>query len=247
MKNRFVVNSIKVLFTILVISFLTWAIQNNYFSQISDQPEKFFYLLRQHVQLVGLSSLLALLVAIPGGIFLTRPKFRKAEWIIVNLSNLGQTVPSLAVLALSIGFLGLGFIPAVFALFINSVLPILRNTIAGIDSIDPEIIDSAKGMGFKPHQILFQVELPNAAYSIMAGIRTAIVINIGTAALAFLIGGGGLGVWIITGIQMFDNSYLFSGAIPVTILAILVDFTLRIIEKVIIPEHLRRSVAETEN
>jgi osmoprotectant transport system permease protein len=139
-----------------------------------------------------------------------------------------------------ISVLGIGFKTAVFALFIYSILPIFRNTVAGIDSIDKNLIDAAKGMGMKPHQILFRIELPNSAYSILAGIRTAVVLNIGTAALAYVIGGGGLGVWIFTGIQLFDNGFLISGAIPVTLLAIFADYLLRKLENLIVPKGFRR-------
>ena len=159
-----------------------------------------------------------------------------------NTVNFGQTIPSLAVLALMISILGIGFNTAIFALFIYSLLPIYRNTVAGIDSIDENLIDAARGMGMKPHQILFRIELPNASYSILAGIRTAVVLNIGTAALAYVVGGGGLGVWIFTGIQLFDNGYLISGAIPVTILAILVDLLLRLIERLIVPKGTKQTL-----
>ncbi len=140
-----------------------------------------------------------------------------------------------------ISILGIGFKTAVFALFIYSLLPIYRNTVAGIDSIDEDLIDAAKGMGMKPSQILFRIELPNAAYSILAGIRTAVVLNIGTAALAYVVGGGGLGVWIFTGIQLFDNGYLISGAVPVTLMAIMADYILRGVEHIVVPKGTRRS------
>jgi len=197
-------------------------------------------LLRQHIVLVLVSSVLAILIAVPAGILITRPKFKKAEWAVSNIANLGQTIPSLAVLALMISVLGIGFQTAVFALFIYSILPIFRNTVAGLDSIDKNMIDAAKGMGMKPHQILFRIELPNSAYSILAGIRTAVVLNIGTAALAYVVGAGGLGVWIFTGINLFDNGFLISGAIPVTLLAILADYILRKIEYVVVPKGSRR-------
>ncbi|MGD7044516.1 ABC transporter permease [Jeotgalibacillus proteolyticus] len=223
----------------LVIAFLVWAIYNQYFSYIFSQSSTFFVLLRQHFVLVLVSSVLAILIAVPAGILITRPKFRKAEWLITNIVNFGQTIPSLAVLALMISVLGIGFNTAVFALFIYSILPIFRNTVAGLDTIDPNLIDAAKGMGMKPSQILFRIELPNAVYSILAGIRTAVVLNIGTAALAYVVGGGGLGVWIFTGIQLFDNGFLISGAIPVTIMAILADYLLRKLENVLVPKGAR--------
>ncbi|HEX6923593.1 MAG TPA: ABC transporter permease [Bacillales bacterium] len=240
-KKKAISNAIRYAIYLLVIVFFVWTFQQGYFNKIFDETDKFFVLLKQHLMLVGVSSLLAFIVALPAGILVTRPTFRKAEWLVSNLANLGQTIPSLAVLALMMGILGLGFKTAVFALFIYSVLPIFRNTVAGIDSVNENTIDAARGMGLKPHQILFRIELPNAAYSIMAGIRTAIVLNIGTAALAFLIGGGGLGVWIFTGISLFNNGILLSGAVPVTILAVLVDFLLRMLEYAVVPKGSRRS------
>ena len=227
---------------LLVILFFVWTFQQGYFNKIVNEPDTFFTLLEQHLVLVGVSSLFAIVVALPAGILVTRPRFRRLEWVVSNIANLGQTIPSLAVLALLLGVLGLGFKTAVFALFIYSVLPIFRNTVAGIDSINDDLIDAARGMGLKPYQVLFRIELPNAAYSIIAGIRTAIVLNIGTAALAYLIGGGGFGNWIFTGINLFDNGTLISGAVPVTLLAVLVDFLLRLLEYVVVPKGSRRAV-----
>lgn len=227
---------------LLVLLFFVWTIQQGYFNKIVNEPDTFFTLLQQHLVLVGVSSLFAIVVALPAGVLVTRPRFRRLEWVVSNIANLGQTIPSLAVLALLLGVLGLGFKTAVFALFIYSVLPIFRNTVAGIDSINDDLIDAARGMGLKPYQVLFRIELPNAAYSIIAGIRTAIVLNIGTAALAYLIGGGGFGNWIFTGINLFDNGTLISGAVPVTLLAVLVDFLLRLLEYVVVPKGSRRAV-----
>ncbi|PTX49350.1 osmoprotectant transport system permease protein [Melghirimyces profundicolus] len=240
-RKKFVSLMVRYGFYALVIYFFVWSFQKNYFSYLFKETETFVLLTRQHLELVAVSSLLAIAVALPSAVLVTRPRFRQTEWIFTNLANLGQTIPVLAVLALMISILGLGFKTAVFALFIYSVLPIFRNTVAGLNSIDDRLIDAAKGMGMKPHQILFRVELPNAAYSIMAGIRTAIVINVGTAAFAFLIGGGGLGVWIFTGIRLFDNSALLSGAVPVTLLAILADYLLRLLEYVVVPKGTRPS------
>lgn len=244
-KKKVISNVIRYGIYLLVLLFFVWTIQQGYFNKIVNEPDTFFTLLEQHLVLVGVSSLFAIVVALPAGVLVTRPRFRKLEWIVSNIANLGQTIPSLAVLALLLGILGLGYKTAVFALFIYSVLPIFRNTVAGIDSINDNLIDAAKGMGFKPYQVLFRVELPNAAYSIIAGIRTAIVLNIGTAALAYLIGGGGFGNWIFTGINLFDNGTLISGAVPVTLLALLADLMLRLLELVIVPKGARRTTAET--
>ncbi|MBU8908368.1 ABC transporter permease [Desertibacillus haloalkaliphilus] len=245
-RQQLLTNGIKITFAILIVIFFVWSLTAGNFQIIFDQPEQFFHLFIQHIQMVVVSSLLALLVAIPVGIFVTRPRFRKLEWLFLNTANLGQTIPSIAILAIVMTYLGIGFNSAVFALFAFSVLPILRNTVAGLNAVDPALIDAAKGMGFTPLQILRKVELPNAAYPIMAGIRTAIVMNIGTAALAYLVGGGGLGDLIFTGIVMQDHTYLLSGAVPVTILAILVDLLLRLFEKVVVSKGLRRA-ASTSN
>lgn len=238
-KKKLVSNVIRYSIYAVVIIFFVWLVRNHYLSNITEETGEFFALLKEHIQIVFVSSFLAVAVAVPAGILVTRPRFKKAEGVVSNIANLGQTIPSLAVLAIMMGVLGLGFKTAVFALFVYSVLPIFRNTVAGINSIDNSLIDAAKGMGFKPLQVLFRIELPNAAYSIIAGLRTAIVLNIGTAALAFLIGGGGFGVWIFTGISLFDNALLLSGALPVTLLAIFADYLLRLFEYIVVPKGTR--------
>jgi osmoprotectant transport system permease protein len=240
-KKRFFSNLFKWICITLVISFLGWAYYNGYFQLIVDYPDEFLVLLTQHLQLVGLSSLLAILISVPIGIFITREKFRRLEWVFLNLANIGQTVPSIAFLALIMLALGIGFYSAVIALFVYSILPILRNTVEGIKVIDPHLLDSAKGIGLTPNQILFRIEIPNALPIIMAGIRTAVVLNIGSTALAYLIGGGGLGDYIFTGIEMVDHTYLLSGAVPVTVMAVIADYVLRLIEKFIVSKGLRQS------
>jgi osmoprotectant transport system permease protein len=153
--------------------------------------------------------------------------------------GLGQTIPSLAVLALTMSFLGIGSKPAIFALFVYSTLPIARNTLAGILSVSPAIIDAAKGMGMKSNRILWQVEVPNALHIILTGVRVALIINIGTAALGYLIGAGGLGDLIFTGISLMQADKLLAGALPVTLLALMADFLVEIFGKVIIPKGIQ--------
>lgn len=238
-KKKRIATLVKAVSWILVIVFFYWAITNKMLSHIYEEPARFLELLQQHLMIVLVSGLGAIIVAIPLGILLTRPKFRKGQWLFVNIANLGQTIPSLAILALAMGFLGIGIKPAIIALFLFSVLPILQNTIAGLDAVDKQTIDAAKGMGYTSTQILWKIELPQAALFIFAGIRTALVINVGTAALAYLIGGGGLGVWVFTGIQLFDNSFLLSGAIPITILAIVLDYVCKGLEFLMVPKGLR--------
>ncbi|NBJ69930.1 MULTISPECIES: ABC transporter permease [Clostridia] len=237
--NKRIAIIVKLFFSIIVIVFFYWAITNNMLSHITNEATEFLALLKQHITIIFISGGLAVLIAVPLGILVTRPMFKKVDWLIVNMANLGQTIPSLAVLALAMGILGIGIKAAIVALFIYSLLPILQNTIAGLESVNKQTIDAAEGMGLTSLQILWKIELPHAAYSIMAGIRTALVINVGTAALAYLIGGGGLGVWIFTGIQMFDHTYLISGAVPVTVLAIAMDYLLKGVQMMVDPKGLR--------
>jgi osmoprotectant transport system permease protein len=227
---------------LIIVAILFWAYLAGSFQFIIENPGDLYYLTLQHLKMVGISSFLAVAVSVPLGIFITRPRFKKYDWIVTNFANIGQTVPSLAILALVMSFLGLGWQTAVFALWFNSLLPILRNTVAGIDNVNPSIIDAGKGMGMTRKQILWKLELPNAGYAIIAGIRTAVVINIGSAALAFLIGGGGLGDLIFTGISLYDTGIMLSGAIPVIFLAVVIDMILGQIEKVIIPKGLQRTI-----
>lgn len=240
-KNKRIAMIVKALFWILLIVFFYWVIKNDLLRHIYEEPEKFFTLLKQHFSIVFISGFAAIITSIPLGILLTRPRFRKLEWFFVNTVNLAQTIPSLAVLAIAMGFLGIGMKAAIVALYLFSLLPILQNTIAGLDSVDDKMVDAAKGMGLTSTQILWRIELPQASFSIFAGIRTALVINIGTAALAYLIGGGGLGVWIFTGIQLFDHSFLLSGAVPLTILAVALDYLCKGIEFLIVPKGIRLS------
>jgi osmoprotectant transport system permease protein len=184
------------------------------------------YLGREHIYLVLISGGLAIGVGVPLGVVLTRRRMRNVAESVIQVVNLGQTIPTLAVLALSMSVLGIGTVPAIFALWLYSLLPIVRNTYQGILSIDPAMLEAAQGMGMQPRQMLWQVELPNALYVIIAGIRTAIVINVGTVPLAFLIGGGGLGQLIFTGISLYNTGMMLAGAVPTALLAVVIDFLL---------------------
>jgi len=197
------------------------------------------YLIRQHIIMVLVSMFLATITGLGVGIVFTRQKFKKYAGIVMYIVGLGQTIPSLAVIAIAMSFLGIGFKAAVFALYIYSVLPIARNTLAGITAIPSWIIDAAKGMGMPNSRILLQIEIPNAMNVILTGFRVALVINIGTAALAFLIGAGGLGDHIFTGIALMRTDKLLAGAIPTTILALFADYLCELMGFVIIPKGLR--------
>ncbi|MCK8604326.1 ABC transporter permease [Desulfoferrobacter suflitae] len=196
-------------------------------------------LLTQHVWMVFVSMSLATILGLAVGIIFTRPRYKKYAGIVMYIVGLGQTIPSLAVIALAMSFLGIGFKPAIFALFVYSVLPVARNTLAGITAVPGWIIDAAKGMGMPNGRILFQIELPNAMKVIITGFRISLVINIGTAALAFLIGAGGLGELIFVGIDLMRPDQLLAGAIPVTLLALFADYLVELLGLVVIPRGLR--------
>ena len=198
-------------------------------------------LLFQHFYLVAISMAIATALGLFIGITLTRPKFRKYSGIVMYIVGLGQTIPSLAVLALVMSFLGIGTKPAIFALTVYSILPIARNTLAGIRAVPVSTLDAAKGMGMTSTGILIQVELPMAMKVILTGFRVALVINIGTAALAYLIGAGGMGDWIFSGIDMMMTDKLLAGAIPVTLMALLADFLVELLSAVLVSRGLRLS------
>jgi osmoprotectant transport system permease protein len=204
--------------------------------QIAQYWDDITYLSRQHIVLVLSSGLAAIAVGVPVGIWLSRPSMHKASEAVMQVFNIGSTIPTLAVIALSMTVLGIGFPPAVFGLFVASLLPIVRNTYAGLMAVPAHYKEAAHGMGMTPWQILVRVELPNALYVIFSGIRTALAINVGTAPLAFLIGGGGLGELIFTGIDLMDTGMLLAGAIPTAFLAVLVDFLMGQAQLYLIPK-----------
>lgn len=187
----------------------------------------------EHVSLVIVSSAISIIVGITVGVLVTRPFGRNFLGIATNLSSLGQTFPPVAVLALAVPTLGFGFKPTVVALFLYGLLPILRNTITGIETIPVDVKEAAYGMGMTSWQVLFKIELPLSARVIMAGIRISVVINIGTATVGATIGAGGLGSPIIAGLIGENPAFLLEGAIPAALLAIILDMLLGQIEKTI--------------
>ncbi|MGO3095554.1 MAG: ABC transporter permease [Lacticaseibacillus paracasei] len=176
---------------------------------------------------------LGVLVAVPLGIVLTR--FPKTAKVVIGLASMLQTVPSLALLALMIPIFGIGKLPAIVALFIYSLLPILRNTYIGMEDVDPVLIDAAKGMGMTALQSIRQVEVPLAMPVIMAGVRLSAIYVIAWATLASYIGAGGLGDLIFNGLNLFQPDLIIGGTIPVTILALLVNWLLGRLEHRLTP------------
>lgn len=205
------------------------------FDQIAKYQSDIIYLSRQHMKLVAISGGLAIAVGVPLGLWLSRPRMRGSAESMMQALNIGSTVPTLAVLALAMSFLGIGIVPAIFALWVATLLPIVRNTYAGMLGVPVYLVEAATGMGMRPRQILSGVELPNALFVTFAGIRTALAINVGTAPLAFLIGGGGLGELIFTGIDLNEPAMMLAGAIPTALLAVLVDFAVGAISYYVVP------------
>ena len=190
-------------------------------------------LITRHLVLVGVSLFAAIVIAVPLGLYLER-KASSAEPVIRAVGVI-QTVPGIALLAFMIPLLGIGLVPALVALALYSLYPIVRNTFTGVRDADPSAVDAACALGMTDGQILRQVRLPLAAPVIMAGIRTAAVIDVGTATLAAFIGAGGLGEPIVSGLALSDTRMILSGAIPAALLALAVDATLAGVERIVRP------------
>jgi len=200
-----------------------------FLTYIFERREVILFSTLRHIEVSLIAVILSIVIAIPLGILITR--YRKMAHLVINSANIGQTVPSLAILGMVIPVLGIGLKPAVFALVLRGVLPIINNTYSGIVNVDRSVIEAGRGMGMKNREILRLVELPISFPVIMAGIRTATVLSISVATLAALIGAGGLGDLIFQGIVMADRNLLLLGSIPTALLAIGADLLLGWLEK----------------
>jgi osmoprotectant transport system permease protein len=187
------------------------------------QQEPFALLLWEHCKLVGLSSLAAVLVGSAAGIFVTRPAGKAFEPIVQTIVSMGQTVPPVAVLALAVPVVGFGELPALFALALYGLLPVLQATVASLQAVPSAVRQAANGMGMSAWQCFVQVEAPLALPIWIAGVRTSVIINIGTAAIASTVGAKTLGSPIIVGLSGFNTAYVLQGALLVGMLAIVVD------------------------
>lgn len=183
----------------------------------------------QHISLSFTAVGLACLFGIPVGFFIVN--HIKISAVVMNIANIIQTIPSLALYAFAMPLFGIGTKPAVFALFLYSLLPIIKNTLIGIKSVNPATVRAAKGMGMSPGQIMVQVEIPLAVPTIMGGVRIAAVTGIGIATIATLIGAGGLGAIIYQGLGMSNQPMVLTGALFSALLALIVDFTLERLER----------------
>jgi osmoprotectant transport system permease protein len=193
----------------------------------------------RHVLLTAVSLLAAVLIAVPLGLWLEHRR-RVAEPVIRAVGVL-QTIPSIALLAFMIPLLGVGIWPALVALWLYALYPIVRNTYTGVRDADPAAVHAARALGMTPRQVLRYVRTPLAAPSILAGIRTAAVITVGTATLAAFIGAGGLGEPIATGLALADTRLILSGALPAALLALIVDAGLGFVERALTPAPLRHA------
>jgi osmoprotectant transport system permease protein len=209
-------------------------------SKVSSGPvARIGHQIVRHVELVGASLLFAIVLGVPLGILATR-----SRWVaIVALTGAGllQTVPSLALLAFLIPLFGIGVLPALVALFVYSLLPIVRNTFTGLTSIPRSLSEAADAIGLPPIAKLSLVTVPMASPAIMAGIKTSAIINVGTATLAALIGAEGLGNPILQGIALRDTRLILEGAIPAALLALFVEGGFYLLERVVVPRGLRLS------
>jgi osmoprotectant transport system permease protein len=193
-----------------------------------------------HLQITFIALFAAMLIAIPLGIIVYNYKVIARP--ILYVSGLLQTIPSIALLAIMIPLFGIGLIPAIVALFLYALLPILRNTASALFSIDPLFKKIAIGIGLTRWQQLRHIEIPLSVPTIFAGIKTAAVINIGTATLAAFIGAGGLGEFIVTGLALNNTTLILKGAIPAAVLAIIVEFIFELLERWLVPHHLQQKV-----
>lgn len=192
----------------------------------------------QHVELTVISTFFVLIIAIPLGVLLTRKAFRGAAPLAMALANIGQATPAIGLLALLVIWLGIGRRAALIGIIVYAVLPVLSNTIAGLKANDPTLLEAARGIGMSPLGVLTRVELPLAVPLILAGIRTALVLNVGTATLATFGGGGGLGVLITTGITNQRMPVLLLGSVLTVALALLVDWLASLAELLLRPRGL---------
>lgn len=223
-------------FGILLLVFITgvWAERSGVLAELLEYDEDIRYLVVEHLKLTLISGGLAVLIGVPLGILLSRPRLARHAETAMQLLNIGTTVPTLALLALAMSVLGIGNGPAIFGLLVATLLPIVRNTYTGLLAVPAHLKEAASGMGMLPRQLLWQVELPNALYVILAGVRTALAINVGTAPLAFLIGGTSLGELIFTGIAVDEPIMMLAGAVPTALLAITLDFSLGLLAFVLV-------------
>ncbi len=194
---------------------------------------------RRHIELTAVSTFFVILIAVPMGVLMTRPFTRRYRGVLLTIANIGQAVPTIGVLALlAVAFLFLGFAAAVVGLVAYAVLPVLRNTMVGLQQVDESILEAGRGMGISKFGVLRRIELPLAVPIILAGVRTALIINVGTATLAAYINAGGLGTIIVAGLSTNRFTVQLVGSVLTAVLALLIDYLAGIAEDVLRPKGL---------
>ncbi len=193
----------------------------------------------EHMQLVLIPLAIATAIAFPVGVLLTRARYRRYSGRVMGIFNTGQTIPPLAVIAVFFPFLGLGYRPAVIALTLYALLPIARNTLAGLAGVPLEVKDAARGMGMTEWQTFRQIEIPLSLPVVMSGIKTSAVLTAGTAALAALVGGKGMGAVIFAGINFFRMELILAGTIYIGLIALFLDRVLSFIEARMTPSYMK--------
>ena len=194
--------------------------------------------LLEHIELVAVSTVAVIVIAVPLGVLLTRPNLRRLSNPILALANVGQAVPSIGVLVLLAVTVGIGFQKALIALVLYALLPVLRNTMVGLDRVDRSLIDAGRGMGLTKATVLFRIELPLAVPVMLAGIRVALILNVGTATLATFTNAGGLGTLIDTGVTLNRIPILLTGSVLTAVLALTVDWLAGLAERLLRPRGL---------
>ncbi|MEX1279389.1 MAG: ABC transporter permease [Acidimicrobiia bacterium] len=201
-------------------------------------PTKIWAQLLEHLNITFWSTLVVLVVAIPLGILLTRPRFSRWEEPVLSVANAGQAFPAYGLIIIFFIWLGRGATTAIWALAFYALLPVLRNTIVGIQQVNPAIIEAGRGMGMSKMTALRKIELPLAVPVMMAGVRTALIINVGMATLVFLIGAGGLGVTIKSGLDLNRPIAVFAGAAIVGVVALTIDWAAAMVYRYVRPKGL---------
>lgn len=211
----------------------------NFFEYIDSNSTQIFKLLLEHIKLTTISVAFAILIGVPLGILICYIK--KLNKPVLGTANVIQAIPSMALLGFAIPFLGIGTIPAIVMVVLYSLLPIIKNTYTGINSIPPETLEAAKGIGLTKSQILFKVQIPLALPIIMSGVRISAVTAVGLMTIAAFVGAGGLGYLVFSGIRTVNNNQILAGAIPACLLALGVDFLAGITEKLVTPISLQKT------
>ncbi|MEO8302899.1 MAG: ABC transporter permease [Betaproteobacteria bacterium] len=223
----------------VVAALSAWAILSGGVAAILKYKSEILHLTQQHIMLVAYSGGPAIVVGVILGILLTRRRARRICEPVMQVLSIATAIPTLAIIALAMMALGVGRPPALVALFLHALLPIVRNTVEGLRQLPPPELECARGMGMTPSQTLFLVELPEALPIIAQGVRVALVVNVGVAPLAYLVGGGGLGDLIFSGIDLFEPAMMLAGAIPTAALAVSLDFLLSRLTRLLVSPGIR--------